>query len=268
MPEILTYGFMQKALAASLLASVACGVIGTFVVVKRIVSMSGGISHAAYGGVGLGYMLGVPPLAGAAVFSLLGAFGIGLAHRRFEQASDTVIGMIWAVGMALGIIFVSLTPGAVPDLMTYLFGDILTVSSFDVYMMLALDAIILVLVALLYKELLAVAYDEEFAQVLRLPVEFIYFLLLALIALTVIALIRVVGIILVIALLSLPPATARIYVRRMGSMMGLSVVVGGVCSLAGLALSYHLEIPSGPVIILSAAVVYTLSVLYSKMARN
>ena len=265
MIQSLQYEFMQNALIAGLLASVACGVIGSYVLVKRIVFISGGISHTAYGGVGLGYLLGISPLLGATGFALVAAVTIGVASLRLKAAADTVIGIIWATGMALGILFVSLTPGATPELMTYLFGNVLMVARGDIYLMVGLVLAILLVVAALYKEFLAVAFDEEYAEVLGLPVNRLYLILLALVAMTVILLMRVVGIIMVIALLTLPPATARLFVDRLGPMMGVSVLVGVVTTTCGLILSYIFNvvsgkpIPSGPVIILLAAVVYLLS---------
>lgn len=265
MIQSLQYEFMQNALMAGLLASIACGVIGSYVLVKRIVFISGGISHTAYGGVGLGYLLGISPLLGATGFALVAAVTIGVASLRLKAAADTVIGIIWATGMALGILFVSLAPGATPELMTYLFGNVLMVARGDIYLMMGLVVSILLVVAALYKEFLAVAFDEEYAEVLGLPVNRLYLILLALVAMTVILLMRVVGIIMVIALLTLPPATARLFVDRLGPMMGVSVLVGVVTTTCGLILSYVFNvvsgkpIPSGPVIILLAAGVYLLS---------
>lgn len=274
MSDVLAYEFMQNALLAGLLASLACGVIGSYVVVKRIVFISGGIAHTAYGGVGLGYLLGISPLWGATGFSLLAAFSIGLVSRRLGQSSDTIIGVIWAVGMALGILFVNLAPGAAPNLMTYLFGSILTVSRADVFLMLALVLAIFLTVGLFYKEFLAVTFDEEFSTVLGVRVEAIYLLLLGLVALTVVILIRVVGIILVIALLTLPPATARLFVRRLAPMMSLATVVGILCTISGLFLSYRLNeftgkpFPSGPVIILVTATVYLLALVARRWSTD
>jgi zinc transport system permease protein len=272
--EALRYDFMQNALIAGVLAAVACGVMGTYVVVKRIVFISGGISHTAYGGVGLGYLVGISPLLGATGFSLLAALSIGWAVLRLRQQADTVIGIIWAVGMALGIIFVSLAPGATPDLMTYLFGNVLMVSSADLWLMTGLVGGIALVIVAFYKELLTVAYDEEYALVLGLPVQFIYLLLLSAVALTVIILMRVVGIIMVIALLTIPAATARLYVDRLGQMMAVSVLIGVVCTTCGLALSYALNslfskpFPSGPVIILLAALIYVLSLPAAHFTRR
>lgn len=267
MLQALHYEFMQNALIAGILASIACGVIGSYVVVKRIVFISGGISHTAYGGVGLGYLLGISPLWGATGFALLASLTIGIASLRLKAASDTVIGIIWATGMALGILFVNLAPGATPELMTYLFGNVLMVARGDLYLMMGLVITILVVVAVFYKEFLTVSFDEEYAAVLGLPVNRLYLILLALVAMTVVLLMRVVGIIMVIALLTLPPATARLFVDRLGPMMWVSVLIGVITTTSGLIISYALNvvsgkpIPSGPIIILLAAIVYLLSLL-------
>ena len=249
MIDALQYEFMRNALYAGLLASVACGIIGTYVVLKRVVSISGGIAHTSFGGIGLGYYIGISPVLGAVFFTLLSALTMGLITRRTRIPEDTVIGVLWALGMAMGIIFIALTPGYAPDLFSYLFGNILTVPFFDLVLMLILDAAILLVVFLLYKEFLAVSFDEEFGTVVGIPTEALYLLLLGLIALTVVVLIRVVGVILVIALLTIPATTARQFTHSLRNMMALSVLIGAVCAVAGLWLSYELDLPSGATIV-------------------
>ena len=263
--EALSYPFFQRALAAGLLAAVACGIVGTFVVVRRIASISGGLSHAAFGGVGLGYLLGFEPMLGALGFGVLSALGIGVAELRLRQGLDTLIAMVWAVGMALGILFVSLAPGQAPDLLGYLFGNILLVSPGYVGLVALLDLLIVGTVLLLFRRLRAVAFDEEFAWVVGVPVEALFLLLLTLVALTVVVLIRVVGVILVIALLTIPAAVARHWTDRLSRMMALAVLTGAVSIAAGLFLTFGLssefgiDLPTGPSIILLAAAVYGVS---------
>lgn len=263
--DALHYPFFQRALLVGLAASVACGIVGSFVVVKRITSLSGGLSHASFGGVGLGYLLGFPPLLGAAGFALLCGLGIGLTHQRMRSALDTLISIVWSAGMALGILFVHLSPGYAGDLMSYLFGSILFIPSDSVTMVLLLDGIILAAVSLRFRELRAICFDEEFARTLGLPVERLFLLLMALVALAVVTLISVVGIILVIALLTVPAATARLWVERLASMMVLATMLGAGCTSGGLFLSYTLSdrlevnIPPGPVIILLAVLLYAIS---------
>ncbi len=256
MLEVLEFEFFRNALIAGMLASVACGIIGTYVVVRRMVSVSGGISHAAFGGIGLGYFLGVDPLLGATAFTTATALGMGALQLRARQQMDTVIGAVWAAGMALGILFVYLTPGFAPDLFSYLFGNILLVPRGDILLMAALVAIIVAVVAFLYREFQAVTFDPDYATIMNLPVERLSLLLLVLIALTVVMLIRVVGIILVIALLTLPAAISRLYTTRIWSMMLLAVALGIVFTLTGIGLSYLLNVPSGATIILVSTLAY------------
>jgi zinc transport system permease protein len=262
MLEALQYEFMRNALAAGLLAAVACGVIGVYVVVKRIVFISGGIAHTSFGGIGLGYFIGINPIVGALLFALGASLAIGLVTRRTKLPEDTAIGILWAMGMALGVVLIGLTPGYAPDLMSYLFGNILTVPSYDLVLMLALDGVILGVVVALYKEYLVLSFDEEYATALGMPVEKLWLLLLGMIALTVVILIRVVGMILVIALLTFPAAMARQFTHNMKTMMVLSVMFGALFTVGGLALSYWLRLPSGATIILlgGCALAVTLSV--------
>ncbi|MEW5898709.1 MAG: metal ABC transporter permease [Bacillota bacterium] len=268
MLEALRYEFMQNALAAGVLAAVACGLIGSFVVVKKMVSISGGISHASFGGVGLGYWLGINPVLGALFFTVAASLGMGLAVKKTRLAEDTAIGILWAMGMATGIIFLRLTPGYAPDLFSYLFGNILLVTSSDLTIMLSLDLIIVAAVGLLYKELVAVSFDEEFARIARLPVNCLYLGLLCLIALTVVILIKVVGIILVIALLTIPAALARQFTPNLKKMMLISILLGAAFSLGGLWFSYQLDLPSGATIILLGGVAFFLAAGIARARRS
>ena len=263
--EALELPFFQRALVAGLLASVACGIVGSYVVVKRIASVSGGLSHAAFGGVGLGYLAGFDPMLGAAGFALLSSVGIGVAYHRLREGLDTLVSMLWAVGMALGIFFVSLAPGYAPDLMSFLFGSILFVPERYVWLVAGLDAVILFAVLGWFREFRAVCFDEQFARVMGVPVRTTFHILLALVALAVVTLIRVVGIILVIALLTIPAAVARQWCDSLGRMMLLATLVGAVCTTSGLFLSFALSarwdvnVPTGPLIILLASAVYGVS---------
>ncbi len=265
MLEALQYEFMRNALMAGLLAVVACGIIGVYVVVKRIVFISGGIAHASFGGIGLGYYLGISPIIGALVFSVASGLAIGGITRKTRLPTDTAIGILWAIGMALGVIFISLTPGYAPDLMSYLFGNILTVPMSDILLMLVLDAVIIGIVVAFYKEYLILSFDEEYATTVGMPVERLYLLLLAMIALTVVVLIRVVGMILVIALLTFPAAMARQFTHNMKKMMLLSVIFGFLFTLGGLWLSYELKLPSGATIILLGGIVLAISFGVSRL---
>ena len=272
--EALGYPFFQRALLAGLLASVACGVVGTFVVVKRMASISGGLSHAAFGGVGLGYLAGFDPNLGAALFALGSGIGVGTARRRLGSEIDTLVAMVWASGMALGILFISLAPGYAPDLMSYLFGSILFVPADYVLYVIVLDLVILLTVVALFKELRAASFDEEFSEVMGLPTELLYVLLLALISLAIVTLIRVVGVILVIALLTVPATIARHWSRDLGRMMALSTAICAAAVTSGLLLSYWLsdafavQAPTGPVIILLTMALYAASAAARSLVRR
>jgi zinc transport system permease protein len=258
MMELLQYEFIRNAIMAGILASISCGIIGVYVVVKRIVFISGGIAHASFGGIGLGYYLGINPILGVLPFSIASALSMGWVSKRSRLPEDTAIGILWAMGMSIGIILVSLTPGYAPDLMTYLFGNILTVPFSDIVLMLILDAIIILVVYSFYKEFLALCFDEEFATVRGVHAERLYLVLLCLIALTIVVLIRVVGIILVIALLTIPAAMSRQFTSNLKKMMMLSILFGAVFSSGGIWLSYLFDVPSGATIVLVMSVVYLL----------
>ena len=266
--EALQFGFMRNALMAGVLVSIACGIIGTFVVVKRIVFISGGIAHAAYGGIGLGYFLKFNPILGAIVFSVAAALGMGVVQRKTRQRADTVIGVIWAIGMALGVILVDLTEGYKADLMSYLFGSILAVPPSDLLIILVLDLVIIALVASFYKELLAISFDETFATVENVPVDAIYMILVCMIALTVVMMMRVVGLIMVIALLTMPAAISGQFVKNMKTMMVLASILGVIFTTTGLWLSYFLNLTSGATIILVSGAVYLLSPAVKPLVRG
>ncbi len=259
--EALQYEFMRNALLAGLLVSIACGVIGTYVVVKRIVFVSGGVAHAAYGGIGLAYFLGFNPILGAVIFSLSAALGMGWVHRNTRQRADTIIGVMWALGMAIGIIFLDLTPGYKADLMSYLFGSILAVPTLDLWVMLVMDVVIILLTVLFYKELQAVVFDEQYAFVENVPVNFIYMLLMGMIGFSVVMLMRVVGLIMVIALLTIPAAISAMLLKNLKKMMILSSILGIVFTLVGLFLSYVFNLTSGASIILVAGISYLVILL-------
>lgn len=265
MLEALQYEFMRNALAAALVAAIACGIVGVYVVVKRVVSISGGIAHASFGGIGLGYFLGINPVVGAIFFTVASAIGMGLVTRRTKLPEDTAVGIMWAMGVALGIIFIGLTPGYAPDLFSYLFGNILTVPFSDLLLMVGLDALIILIVVALYKEFLALSFDEEFGTVVGVPTEPLYLLLLCMIALTVVVLIRVVGTILVIALLTIPAALARQFTHNLKKMMLLAILFGALFSFGGLLLSYQLNLASGATIVLLSGIVFLGSFSLSRL---
>lgn len=255
------HAFLQTAVAAALLASIGCGVMGTYVVVKRIAFIAGGIAHSVLGGMGAAVYFGFDPLHGALLAAITAALLIGWVRLHWQAQEDTLIGALWAIGMAIGVIFISKTPGYQSDLMSYLFGNILLVPRESLWFMLAMDIVLLVVVAVYHRQLLAVVFDEEFARLRGIPVGFFYLLLLNLVAVTVVLLIQVVGLILVLALLTLPAAVAGHYVHSLGRMMLIASLLGSVLSVVGLALSYEPDLPAGPTIILLAGCVYVGSAL-------
>lgn len=263
-----TYGFMRNALLAGILISIACGIIGTLVVLNRIVFLAGGIAHAAYGGIGLAFFFGLNPIIGAVFFSLLASLTMGLVQQKTRQRADTLIGVLWAVGMALGIIFINLSPGYKADLMSYLFGSILAVSSIDIWMMAGVALLILILVVLLYRGLLAISFDSTFARVRNLPVDFLYLLMIFLIGLTVVVAMRVVGLIMIIALLTIPPAIANLFVRNMWKIMLLSTILSVIFTITGLIISYMLDLTSGATIILISGVGFLVAYLIKGLRRS
>jgi zinc transport system permease protein len=252
---------MRNALMAGILVSLACGIIGTLVVLNRIVFISGGIAHAAYGGVGIAYYLGANPVLGAVGFSLLSSLAMGLVHRKEGQRADTIIGVMWAIGMAIGIIFLSLSPGYKADLMSYLFGSILAVSTTDLWLMAGIALLSLAFILLFYRQLLALSFDQTFATVRNVPIGPLYLAMITLIGLTVVIAMRVVGLIMVIALLTIPPAIANLYLKDMRAIMVLSAALSMLFCTIGLIFSYVLNLPSGAVIILVAGLAYVLAAL-------
>jgi zinc transport system permease protein len=267
--EMLSHEFVRNAIYAGLLASVLCGVVGTFVVVKRLVFISGGISHAAFGGLGVCYFLGLEPRLGAAAAALVVALVLGGGRRRaWVRSHDATVGILWAAGMAVGILFLHKTPGYAPNLMTYLFGDILSVERQDVLWTLALVVLVVVTVAVFFKELVAVSFDEEFAAVQGVPVGAVMTLLMALIALSVVFLIQLVGIVLVIALLTIPPVISRMLVQGFVAVMVLATLIGCVVTLGGLSLSYALDLPSGSTIVLLGTAGLPLAALAQRLLQR
>jgi len=253
------FEFFQNALWAGILVSIACAVIGTYVVINRIVFITGGIAHAAYGGIGLGVFLGLNPVAGAVIFSLMAALGMGTVSYKTKQRIDTLIGVMWAVGMAIGIIFADLTHGYQAGLMSYLFGSILTISKMDLVLMGALDILVVGMALLFYRQWLSISFDPEFSEIMGLPVKRFYLLLLSLTALTVVVVMRMVGIIMVIALLTIPPAIANRFFTSLKKIMAFACLLGIFFTVAGMVISFYLDLTSGAMIILVAGVAYFVS---------
>ena len=265
MIEALQFEFMRNALLAGLLASIVCGMIGTLIVVNRIVFLAGGIAHAAYGGIGIAFFFGLPHMVGTIGFSLIIAMLMAVITIKARHRADTIIGVLWAVGMALGVILLDLTPGYNVDLMSYLFGSILSVPDSDLILMAAICVLVFLIVFYYYHDLLAMSYDEEFAQLRGVPVKFLYFLLIGMTALSIVMIIRVVGLILVIALLTIPPFIAEKFSKSLFQMMGVSTALCAIFSVTGLWLSYAFNLTSGASIIMVAAAGFFMSFIIERL---
>ena len=268
MTDVLSYAFMQRALIAAVLVGIVCSVIGTYVVLKRLAFIGAGISHSAFGGVALGYLLGLSPVGVAIPFSLATAMAIGWVSRKGKIPEDTAIGIFFASTMALGVLFIGLREGYNVDLFGYLFGSILAVSVSDIWLILGLGLGVIAVVILLFKEFFFMSFDEEMATVSGLPVQGLYFVLLGLMALTVIISIKLVGIILVQALLVIPAAAAYQLTRNFIRMMLISVLIGLISGVLGLFLSYWCDLASGATIVLTAAAIFFICFLFSPRRRR
>jgi zinc transport system permease protein len=257
--DLLQYSFFTNSLLAALLASITCGIAGTYIVARRMVFISGGITHASFGGIGIAWFLGLNPVAGAAVFSILSAIGIEFVSSRTNVREDSAIGILWSLGMALGIIFIFITPGYAPNLMSYLFGSILTVGPADLWLMAALAVFLAVFFVGFYHLILFIAFDEEYARAHKAPVQLFKYLLISLVALTIVLNIRVVGIILVISFLTIPQSTANLFTNNFRSIILLSILIGIIGSVTGLLVSYYWNIPSGATIIFAFVLIFGIA---------
>lgn len=263
--EILQYDFIQNAIIAGILISIVAGIIGSLVVVNKITFLTGGIAHSSYGGIGIAIYLGIPVLFGATVFAIITAMIIALLTINDRKRIDSIIGMMWASGMAVGIIFIDITPGYNVDLMSYLFGSIIAVSRDDIYYLIFLNFFIIFLVSIFYKQILAVSYDSEFATLRGINVKFFYTLILILAGLSVVAAIKAVGLILVIALLTIPTYLAEAFCNKLSVMMVISSLMATIFTLLGLVVSYMYDISSGASIIVVAVFILTSVKIYKKV---
>jgi len=270
--DIFQYQFLKNAIIAALLVSVVAGIIGTYITSRRLVFLSGGITHASFGGIGLAYYLGINPIVGAIVFAILSAFGIETLSHRKSIREDSAIGILWAFGMAVGIIFIFLTPGYAPNLLSFLFGSILTVTNADLLYLLALNLVVILFFILFYRPILYIAFDQGFARSQKIPVTLISYILIMFIAISIVLSIRVVGIILLISLFTIPPATANIFSNHFGKIIFWSILLSFLGCFAGLLLSYSMNIPSGAaivvVLVLMFGVVKLLFGLCNRVKRS
>ena len=256
--NILEYTFFQNALIGSLLASILCGFIGTYIVTRRLVFISGGITHASFGGIGLGVFFGINPIVSAMIFAVLSACGVQWMSHHGDVREDSAIAMFWTFGMSVGIICCFLSPGFMPDLPSFLFGSILTIGTSDLWLLGVLTIIVALAFALFLRPILCVAFDSCFASSQHLPVTFIEYMMMTIIAMTIVSTLRMVGIVLAISLLTIPQMTANLFTYSFKRMILLSIVIGWIDCLSGLAISYALNVPSGASIIFVSIVIYTI----------
>ena len=262
--ELFNYTFFQHALLGSLFASIACGIIGTYIVTRRLVFISGGITHASFGGIGIGLYTGISPILGAAIFSVLSAFGVEWLSKRKDMREDSAIAVFWTFGMAVGIIFSFLAPGFTPDLSTFLFGNILTITLLDIWMLAILSLVLIGFFTCFLTTIIYIAFDREYARSQRIPVRLFEYILMMFIALTIVSCLRMIGIVLVISLLTLPQMTSNLFTHSFKKIIFMSIGIGFMSCIGGLLLSYQLQVPSGASIIFFSILVYA----FCKMGKT
>ena len=262
--ELFNYTFFQHALLGSLFASIACGIIGTYIVTRRLVFISGGITHASFGGIGIGLYTGISPILGAAIFSVLSAFGVEWLSKRKDMREDSAIAVFWTFGMAVGIIFSFLAPGFTPDLSTFLFGNILTITLSDIWMLAILSLVLIGFFTCFLTTIIYIAFDREYARSQRIPVRLFEYILIMFIALTIVSCLRMIGIVLVISLLTLPQMTSNLFTHSFKKIIFMSIGIGFMSCIGGLLLSYQLQVPSGASIIFFSILVYA----FCKMSKT
>ena len=257
--EILSYSFFQNALLGVLFVSIAAGIIGTYVVSRRMVFITGGITHACFGGLGLGFFLGINPIAMAAVFAIAAATGVEWMSTRQNVRQDSAIGVIWALGMALGTLFIFLSPGYVPELTSFLFGNVLTITSTDIILFAAYLVVPLAFFAVFYPQILLCAFDPDFAATRRLRVSAINLAMTIMIAICIVLTIRLIGIMLLLSLLTMPQMIAEMFTNRFHHMMIISSLVSIACSVLGIFCSYWIAVPASATIVLTLVAAYAVA---------
>ncbi len=263
--DLFHYDFFTNALLGSVFASIACGIIGTYVVIKRLVFISGGITHASLGGLGIGFYLGISPFFSAMIFSVLSAFGIEWLSSRKGIREDSAIAAFWSFGMAVGIICIYLKAGFAPNLSEYLFGNILTITAFDILFFAILSVILSIIFFFFRREILYIAFDPDFAKTRNLPVKFIEYTMMFFIAVTIVLTIRLVGVVLLMSLLTIPQMTANLYTANFPKMIFLSILFGLIGCLSGLILSAYINVPSGAFIIFVLIGIYFICRLFNSI---
>lgn len=266
--DLLSYTFFQNALLGSLFASIACGIIGSYVVIRRLVFISGGITHASLGGIGMGFYFGWNPILAAMVFSILSAFGIEWLSSRQGVREDSAIGSFWSLGMAVGIIFIYLKPGFASNLSDYLFGNILTITKPDITYLAVLSLVLIIVFLLFGRQILFAAFDPDFAKTRNLPVNLIKYAMMMGIAITIVLSIRLVGIVLLMSILTVPQMTANLFTSNFVKMILLSILIGFFGCIVGLFLSAVLDVPSGVFIIFTQIIVFLVARGIVKMGQK
>jgi zinc transport system permease protein len=256
--NIFQYQFIVKGLLGAIFASITAGLAGTYIVSRRMVFLSGGITHASFGGIGIGYFAGFNPVVGAAIFGILSALGVEYLSVRQKIREDSAIGILWAFGMAIGIIFIWLTPGYSPNLMGYLFGSILTVTNADIIALGIMSLILILYFSIFYRTILYISFDENFARTYSSYVDVFKYVTTALIALTIVLNIRMAGIILVLSLLTIPPNIAMLFTGVYSRIILWSVAAGFIGTASGYIISYFAGIPAGATIIFTLAVIWII----------
>ena len=265
---VFTYAFMRNAVLAAMLASVVTGIIGTIAIEKKLISMSGGIAHASFGGIGLGYFLGFEPIWGGLAFAVASSALISRLPKNAKMNADTMTGVLWSFGMALGILFISLTPGYMPDMTSYLFGDILSVSTGMLIYMAVFTVLVTGVFVMLYKHFILYLFDAEYTAARGVNVSLLEWLVYIMIPVGIIVLIKIVGVILTIALMTVPVSIAKLFIKSIGKVIMCSVVLSFIFCLAGLAISYSLDIPSGVCIVVLGTAVYLLLLLFKNKVQK
>jgi len=256
--DFLQYEFFRNALFGVLIISISAAMIGTYIISRRLVAISGGITHACFGGLGLGYFLGINPVVMAGVFAIGSSVGVEWMSSRFRVREDSAIAVIWAIGMAIGVIFVFMTPGYVPELNSFLFGNILTITRADILAFGIYTAALILFFAVYYKQIVICAFDRDFSKVIGLPVRFINYTMTIFVAICIVLTIRLVGVMLLMSMLSLPMMAAEVYFRRFGPMMGASVVISLVCCVAGLCVGAMVDVPCSAIIVMIMVGVFAI----------
>lgn len=254
--DILSYNFFQNALLGVLTVSIAAAIIGTYIVTRRMVFIAGGVTHACFGGLGLGYFLGVSPILMAGVFAVASSLGVEWLSTRHRVREDSAIGVVWALGMAIGTLFIFLTPGYVPELNSFLFGNILTITSGDLAVFALFLVILVLFFAVFYRLIIACSFDRDFARTQGLPVAAINCIMTVLVAVCIVLTIRLIGIMLLLTLFTMPQMIAETHTRRFLPMMLMSVAWSAVCSVLGLLFSYYLNVPASSTIVLTLILAY------------